>query len=148
MSGTEKSAFPKEVVLKDSLLMHNNMFWTSTLEFHLEGLLNRAYSDTKKQKLILRWLSGGGPRNIIIKQFDFPSDPLLIRIGPETWSATVLDDGKTHTPDVELLTTHLGLVALGDSLRGFVYGFLTGDFKLPMLFKSMRNHFYAMKIFF
>jgi len=151
MSETEekdKSSAPKEFILKDSLLMHNNMFWTSTLEFHLEGLLNRAYSDPKKKMLIQRWLNGAQGRDIIIKQFDFPSDPLLIRIGTESWSAQVLDDGKSYLPDVELLTTHLGLVALGDNLRSFIYGYLTGDFKLPKLFQSIRNHFYAMKIFF
>jgi hypothetical protein len=86
--------------------------------------------------------------NIIIKQFDFPSDPLLIQIGPGSWSATVLDDGKTYVPDVELLSTHLGLVALGDNLRSFIYGYLTGDFKLPGLFKNFRSHIYSMKIFF
>jgi hypothetical protein len=143
-TGTEKN----EVILKDSLLMHNNMFWTSTLEFHLERVLNRAYADPEKKKRIQRWLNGAQSINIIIKQFDFPTDPLLIQIGPESWSAQVLDDGKSYTPDVELLSTHMGLVAMGDSLRGFVYGFLSGDFKLPLLFKSMRNHFYAMKIFF
>lgn len=148
MPETEKPVSPKEFVLKDSLLMHNNMFWTSTLEFHLEGLLNRAYENPKKQQMIRRWLSGAQNKNIIIKQFDFPSDPLLIQIGPGSWSAQVLDDGKSFVADVELLTTHLGLVALGGNLRSFIYGYLTGDFKLPGLLKNLRSHIYSMKIFF
>jgi hypothetical protein len=151
MPGTDenKQGLPgKEVVLKDSLLMHNNMFWTSTLEFHLEGLLDQAYADEKKRELIRRWLDGSSSKDIIIKQYDFPSDPLLIRFGPEAWSAEVMDDGQLSQPDVELQSTHMGLVALGDSLRGFLYGFLSGDFKLPLLFKSVRNHIYAMRIFF
>jgi len=143
----EKSSAPKEFILKDSLLMHNNMFWSSTLDFHLGKLLDRAYAGDAGKKTIKNWLGSAREKNVVIIQLDFPSDPLLLQFRPEGWSAKVLDEGQSVQADVELCSEHISLIAFTDSLRSFIHALLRGSLKLPMLWQKPRDHYYAMRIF-
>jgi len=112
MSETEKSACPKEVVLKDSLLMHNNMFWTSTLEFHLEGLLNRAYSDPGKKKLIESWLSGAALGTVLAF--------MMAVIGLSLPEMIILRKVLT----IRLIAVFIGVVGFGILVVWYLFNFL------------------------
>ena len=123
------------------------MFWDSVRDFHLEPLFKRAYADPGRKGLIQGWLRGGQGRNIIIRQLDFYCDPLLVEIRSECWTSRVLDGGPEPLAQVEVHAIHLALISLSDNLRAFAFGMLRGNFKLPLLFKSLRDHYYAMRIF-
>ena len=144
----EKDLPEKEVVLKDSLLMHNNMFWTSTLDFHLNDLLDKAYQSDEKKRLIAHWLGAAAQKNIVVMQHDFPTDPLWLQIRKDGWSTVVMDGSKPEVVHVEIVAEHLALVSLGDRLLPFLSGMARRKFRLPLLFSKIRDHYFAMKIFF
>jgi hypothetical protein len=123
------------------------MFWDSVRDFYLEPLLKRAYADPDRKQMIQRWLASSAGKNIIIRQLDFYCDPLLVEIGSEGGTGRVLDEGAEPLAQVELHAIHLALITLSDSLRSFAFGMLRGNFKLPLLFKNPRDHYYAMRIF-
>lgn len=123
------------------------MFWESVKDFHLEPLFKRAYADPTRKKLIQRWLRGELGKSIIIRQLDFYCDPLLVEIGSEGWTSRVLDEGPEPLAQVELHAIHLGLIALSDSISSFAFGMIRGQFKLPLLFKNPRDHYFATIIF-
>jgi len=129
------------------LKAHHNMFWESVKDFHLEPLFKRAYADPGRKGLIQGWLRGGPGRNIIIRQLDFYCDPLMIEIRAEGWSSKVLDGEQIDRVEVELHSTHLGLIALSESISSFTFGIMRGKFRLPLLLKNPRDHYYAMRIF-
>lgn len=133
--------------LERDLRSHHNQFWTSVKEFHLDGLLKRVYLDSSKRRLLARWLGNKGTKRIVINQIDFPSSPFLIEIGPEGWDTRVIDQEESNLADVKVYATHSGLIALSDSLNSFIFGMLLGDFKLPLLFNNLRDHYYVMRIF-
>ena len=133
-------------MLRD-LKAHHNMFWTSVQDFHLEPLLNRAYQDPKKSGLIRAWLGKAPRKTVLIRQPDFYCDPLLIEFTAEGWTATVLEGEPAPPVEVELSAMHLGLISLSESVSEFMFGMLRGNFKLPLLFKNLRDHYYAMRIF-
>ncbi len=133
-------------MLRD-LKSHHNMFWDSVRDFHLEPLFKRAYADPARKKLIQRWLASSAGKNIIIRQLDFYCDPLLVEIRSEGWTSRVLDGGAEPLAQVELHAIHLALISLSDTLRSFAFGMVRGQFKLPLLFKNPRDHYYAMRIF-
>jgi len=129
------------------LKAHHNMFWESVRDFHLEPLLKRVYSAPGKRKLILRWLKRDLRKRVLIRQMDFFSDPFLIEFRRDGWTAKVLDEGEMDGAEIELQCTHLGLISLSDSLVSFIFGLVRGEFKLPLVFKNLRDHYYAMRIF-
>ena len=112
MSETEKSACPKEVVLKDSLLMHNNMFWTSTLEFHLEGLLNRAYENPKKRQMIRSWLAGAALGTVLAF--------MMAVIGLSLPEMIILRKVLT----IRLISVFIGVVGFGILVVGYLFNLL------------------------
>jgi hypothetical protein len=125
----------------------HNEFWQSTMEFHLESLLNKAYELPKKKQLIQKWLAGAKAKNIMVNQTDFPSDPLLLEFGEQGWTYRVLEDEQPCEAQVVLNSTHIGLIAYTDKLRTFIRGYLTGVFCLPKLFKNPCDHYFVMRIF-
>lgn len=129
------------------LAAHHNMFWNSVLDFHLGPLLDKSYQHPTRKKIILDWLKGASVKRVLIRQLDFYCDPLLLEFGKDGWKATVLDDGSVPEAEVELRANHLSMVAESDSLRAFLFGLVRGEFKIPLLCKKFRDHYYAMKIF-
>jgi hypothetical protein len=123
------------------------MFWTSVLDFHLKALLDNAYGNPRKKKLVEHWLNGSESKSVMVMQEDFPTDPLLLTFKPDSWHALVLDDGQNPRSDVALVSTHIALIALTGEFWSFVLGMSRGSLKLPLLFRNPRDHYYAMKIF-
>jgi len=145
---TEGRDESRPLTLKDSLVAHNNMFWTSATDFHLGGILDKAYQNPARRKLILRWLDGAEEKKIIIRQSDFPADPFLVRIRKDGWTASLLEEPDTSRADVELVSTHMALLIYTDTLASFLLGLLTRNLRLPIFFHKLRDHYYAMRIFF
>ena len=84
----------------------NNEFWESARRLHLEGFLDSVYRDSRKRKLLLRWLRGRGMRRVVFRQMGLLSDPLIIEFYPDGFQVRIGDGDENLKADVEASATH------------------------------------------
>ena len=131
-----------------SLRYHYNQFWESAIQFHLEPLLKKIYASSLKRKLINKWLGKSGGKLVLCYQLDFESDPLVIELRKGGYNFYIEEVEKLSlVPSVILVASHSAFISEVDSLGSLLGGMITGQVKLPILWKKLRDHIYAMLVF-
>lgn len=132
------------VKMIDLVRERNNEFWDSVRKLHLEGLLDAAYADPEKRRLIERWLDGNDCRRIRISQTDFDSDPLVIELGLDGYDIRV---GGASAADVEVGFTHLAVVGSSTDIISLARAWVFGRVRVKRLLRNARDNCYAGLLF-
>ena len=115
---------------------------------HLEPLLKKIYDPSLKRKLINKWLGKSGGKLVLCYQSDFESDPLAIELRKDEYNLYVEEVEKLSlAPSVILVASHSAFISEIDSFGSLLGSIITGQVKLPVLWKKLRDHIYAMLLF-
>lgn len=93
-------------------LNQGESFWEDALEHFLRERIERIYKQKKYKKKLLRWLGNFDEKKAIIYLTDIPSDPFLIRLKKDEYSASTVKNFD-FKPDLELTTDHISLMSFG-----------------------------------
>lgn len=91
-------------------LNQGESFWEDALEHFLKDRLERIYKKKKLKKKLLRWLDDSGEKKAVIHITDIPSDPFLIKLTENNYSAHTIKN-VDFRPDLELTTDHISLMS-------------------------------------
>lgn len=139
--------------LSDRVRESNNQFWEDARVYFLEDFFDSAYSG-KKKKLIKRWLNNSDSKTMLLRQIDteyrpdFVSDPLVIHFLPDRFEISVADISGGMSADVEMNATHEAIVTATGSWKSFLIAMAEKKIRLPKLWRNIRDHYYAAKLFF
>ena len=134
-------------VMSEQIRDNNNQFWTTARQLHLDGFMETSYQCDRKRRLIERWLDRADAKLVVIKQRDFESDPLLIEMTATGYNVEILGRGREIMPDVEIIATHLAIIAYSTDPGKCLLAWLRGEIKLPGLVRKPRDHYYAAQVF-
>jgi hypothetical protein len=93
-------------------LNQGESFWEDALEYFLRGRLERIYKSKKFNRKLRRWLRSSEEKNALIHLTDIPSDPFLIKLRKDGYSARTVQH-INFNPDLELTTDHISLMSFG-----------------------------------
>jgi len=137
----------------DRIIENNNLFWEDVREYFLKDFFNTAYGG-KKRELIKSWLRNSDSKTMLLRQIDteyrpdFVSDPLLIRVWPDRFEIIVADISEGINADVEMNATHEAIVMATVDLTSFLIAVIEKKIRLPKLWRNIRDHYYAARLFF